>query len=172
MMISRIIAALCFFAGLASAFQIIVASRSSGIQHRSSGIQQISGTKFSLCSKVNDLSFARRKATTRLFARATYKVTVQHDGKDIVIDVREDESILSAAIDAGIDLPHDCDMGVCLTCPTRIISGSVEQPGGTLDDSVIDQGFALSCCSFPRSDVVIRSISEEELVEAQFSGRY
>ena len=164
-MISRIISSFCFFAGLASAFQVIIASRSSRIQH-------ISGTKFFLSSRVNDSPYTGRNSATRLFARATYKVTVQHDGKDIVIDVREDESILSAAIDAGIDLPHDCDMGVCLTCPTRIISGSVEQPGGTLDDSVIDQGFALSCCSFPRSDVVIRSISEEELVEAQFSGRY
>ena len=113
----------------------------------------------------------RDQSNTRLFARATYKVTVQHGGKDTVIDVREDESILSVAIEAGIDLPHDCDMGVCLTCPTRIVSGDVDQTGGTLDDSVIEQGFALSCCSYPRSDVTIRSIDEEELLAAQFSGR-
>lgn len=113
----------------------------------------------------------RDQSITRLFARATYKVTVQHGGKDTVIDVREDESILSVAIEAGIDLPHDCDMGVCLTCPTRIVSGDVDQTGGTLDDSVIEQGFALSCCSYPRSDVTIRSIDEEELLAAQFSGR-
>ena len=113
----------------------------------------------------------RDQSITRLFARVTYKVTVQHGGKDTVIDVREDESILSVAIEAGIDLPHDCDMGVCLTCPTRIVSGEVDQTGGTLDDSVIEQGFALSCCSYPRSDVTIRSIDEEELLAAQFSGR-
>ena len=113
----------------------------------------------------------RDQSIIRLFARATYKVTVQHGGKDTVIDVREDESILSVAIEAGIDLPHDCDMGVCLTCPTRIVSGDVDQTGGTLDDSVIEQGFALSCCSYPRSDVTIRSIDEEELLAAQFSGR-
>lgn len=113
----------------------------------------------------------RDQSNTRLLARATYKVTVQHGGKDTVIDVREDESILSVAIEAGIDLPHDCDMGVCLTCPTRIVSGDVDQTGGTLDDSVIEQGFALSCCSYPRSDVTIRSIDEEELLAAQFSGR-
>ena len=113
----------------------------------------------------------RDQSITSLFARVTYKVTVQHGGKDTVIDVREDESILSVAIEAGIDLPHDCDMGVCLTCPTRIVSGEVDQTGGTLDDSVIEQGFALSCCSYPRSDVTIRSIDEEELLAAQFSGR-
>lgn len=113
----------------------------------------------------------RHHTLTKLYAKATYKVTVQHGGKDTVLDVREDESILSVAIEAGIDLPHDCDMGVCLTCPTRIVSGEVDQTGGTLDDSVIEQGFALSCCCYPRSDVTIRSIDEEELLQAQFSGR-
>ena len=111
--------------------------------------------------------FTNRFSVSKLSAKATYKVTVQHNGKDTIIDVREDESILSVAIDAGIDLPHDCDMGVCLTCPTRIVSGEVDQTGGTLDDTVIEQGFALSCCSYPRSDVVIRSIDEDELVSAQ-----
>lgn len=100
-----------------------------------------------------------------------HKVTVQHDGKDTILEVGESETILSVALDAGIDLPHDCDFGVCLTCPTRIVSGLVDQTGGTLDESVIEQGFALSCCSYPRSDVVIRSIDEKELVDAQFSDR-
>lgn len=105
----------------------------------------------------------------QLAAKATYKVTVQHNGVDTVIDVREDTSILSAALDAGIDLPHDCDLGVCLTCPSKVVSGIVDQTGGTLDDSVQEQGFALTCCTYPRSDVVIRSIDEDELVTAQFS---
>ena len=117
--------------------------------------------------RISRRHFASRLSVSRLSAKATYKVTVQHNGKDTILDVREDESILSVAIDAGIDLPHDCDMGVCLTCPTRIVSGEVDQTGGTLDDSVMEQGFALSCCSYPRSDVVIRSIDEDELVSAQ-----
>lgn len=94
---------------------------------------------------------------------------MQHGGKDTVIEVREDESILMAALDAGIDLPHDCDLGVCLTCPSKVVSGKVDQSGGTLDDSVMSQGFALTCCTYPRSDVVIRSIDEDELVSAQFA---
>lgn len=103
-----------------------------------------------------------------LNAKATYKVTVQHKGVETVLDVREDFSILSAALDAGIDLPHDCDLGVCLTCPSKIVSGTVDQTGGTLDDSVMERGYALTCCTYPRSDVVIRSIDEDELVSAQF----
>jgi ferredoxin len=71
-----------------------------------------------------------------LSAKKTYKVTVQHGGKDTVLDVREDTPILMAALDAGIDLPHDCDLGVCLTCPSKIVSGIVDQTGGTLDETV------------------------------------
>lgn len=130
-----------------------------------------------------------QRSRSVLHAKAVYKVTVVHNNKETTIDVREDCSILSAALDAGIDLPHDCDLGVCLTCPSRIVSGKVDQTGnmstlsftdslitdpcmiftgGTLDDSVQEQGFALTCCSYPRSDVVVRSIDEDELVSAQF----
>lgn len=110
----------------------------------------------------------KTKSTIVLNAKTKYKVTVQHGGKDTIIDVPEDCSILMAALDAGIDLPHDCDLGVCLTCPSKVVSGKVDQTGGTLDDSVMELGYALTCCSYPRSDVVIKSIDEDELVSAQF----
>ena len=100
-----------------------------------------------------------------------WKVTVIHEGVETEMEVDENTSILEASLDAGVNLPHDCDLGVCLTCPSRIISGECDQSTGTLDDSVIEKGFALTCQSYPRSDVVITSIDEEELVEAQFSGR-
>jgi len=105
---------------------------------------------------------------TRLLAKPKHKVTVQHGGKEFILEVAEDYSILNAAIDAGIDLPYDCNLGVCLTCPSRVISGKIDQAGSTLDDSVMEQGFALTCTSYPRSEVVIRSIDEDELVSAQF----
>ena len=104
-------------------------------------------------------------------APLNWKVTVIHEGVETEMEVDENTSILEASLDAGVDLPHDCDLGVCLTCPSRIISGECDQSTGTLDDSVIAKGFALTCQSYPRSDVVITSIDEEELVEAQFSGR-
>jgi ferredoxin len=111
---------------------------------------------------------SRRTNMNQLSAKKKHKVTVQHNGKDYILDVAENYSILDAALDAEIDLPHDCKLGVCLTCPARIVSGQVDSTGSTLDDSVTEQGFALTCCSYPRSDVVIRSIDEDELVNAQF----
>jgi ferredoxin len=107
----------------------------------------------------------------RHMAPLNWKVTVVHDGAETVMEVDSNTSILEASLEAGVDLPHDCDLGVCLTCPAKIISGTCDQSTGTLDDSVIEQGFALTCQSYPTSDVVIRSIEEDELVNAQFSGR-
>ena len=81
----------------------------------------------------------QRLSRTLLAAKKTHKVTVQHAGVETVLEVREDVSILSAALEAGVELPHDCELGVCLTCPSRIVSGDVDQTGGTLDDSVMQQ---------------------------------
>ena len=106
-----------------------------------------------------------------LFAVPEHKVTIQHNGVTTSFQVHEDVSILDAALEVGLELPHDCKLGVCLTCPSKLISGKLDQSGTTLDDSVVERGYALMCMSFPLSDVVMSTIDEEELVEAQFSGR-
>ena len=41
-------------------------------------------------------------------------------------------------------------------------------PASTLDDSVIEQGFALNCCLYARSDLTLDIIDEDALVDAQF----
>lgn len=104
----------------------------------------------------------------RLHAKATHKITIQVNGEEKVIDCREDTSILEACLDAGIEVPYDCKLGVCLTCPSRLVSGNVDSTGSTLDDSVLEKGYALTCCTWPRSDLVVKIIDEDELVNAQF----
>ncbi len=51
-----------------------------------------------------------------------YKVEVENDGKVTVLDVPEDESILSVALEEGLELPHDCKLGVCMNCAARLVS--------------------------------------------------
>jgi ferredoxin len=123
-----------------------------------------------LCLLASAVSFhsSLRRVQTRGMQALNWKVIVKHEGKETEMEVDEGTSILEAALEAGVALPHDCDLGVCLTCPAFIESGTCDQSGGTLDDSVLEAGFALTCQSFPRSDVVIRSIEEEELLDAQF----
>ena len=41
-----------------------------------------------------------------------------------VLEVEEGETILQNALDNGIELSHDCKMGVCMTCPAKLVSSS------------------------------------------------
>ena len=38
------------------------------------------------------------------------------------ITVEEGNTILQTALDQGIELTHDCKMGVCMTCPAKLVS--------------------------------------------------
>jgi|TARA_B110000977_G_scaffold66340_2_gene90254 ferredoxin len=96
-------------------------------------------------------------------------VTIQHQGKSYEVECDGFESILDAAIDAGIeDLSYDCKMGVCMTCPSKVTSGNVNMDGAMLSDDVADMGFALLCVSTPDGDdVKIETVTEEELLDVQ-----
>ncbi|CAM9583875.1 unnamed protein product [Discosporangium mesarthrocarpum] len=100
-----------------------------------------------------------------------HTVTMEHDGQTHIFEADEGTTVLEAALENGVELPHDCKLGVCLTCPSKVVSGKITQPDGTLDDSVVAQGFALTCCTYVQSDVTIRSVAEDEMVGAQFSDR-
>ncbi len=96
-------------------------------------------------------------------------VTIEHQGKSYEIEVDGFDSILDAAIDAGIeDLSYDCKMGVCMTCPSKVTGGEVEQDGAMLSDDVADMGYALLCVAKPVGEgVKIETVTEEELLDVQ-----
>lgn len=110
---------------------------------------------------------ARRLGLAPPAAATTHKVTLEHDGKETVLEVEDGYTILEAAVDAGLDLPADCRMGVCFACAAKIDSGEVEQGAGTLSEDVIAKGYALLCVSTPRSDARVRTIAEDELLDQQ-----
>ncbi|XP_047975227.1 ferredoxin C 1, chloroplastic-like [Salvia hispanica] len=98
-----------------------------------------------------------------------YKVVIEQGDKLTEVEVDEDETILSRALDVGLDVPHDCKLGVCMTCPAKLVSGKVDQSEGMLSDDVIDRGYALTCAAYPRSDCHIKIIPEEELLSLQLA---
>ncbi|CAN6287342.1 unnamed protein product [Urochloa humidicola] len=111
-----------------------------------------------------ELPAPRRPAPPR-----AYKVTIEHGGESRVVEVEADETILSRALDEGLDVPHDCKLGVCMTCPARLVAGEVDQSDGMLSDDVVAQGYALLCAAYPRSDCTIRVIPEDELLQVQLA---
>ena len=72
------------------------------------------------------------------------------------IKVKAEETVHSAATQLGIRIPKACGMGICGTCRVLKVSGEVEMEhnGGITDDDVAD-GYILSCCSKPKTDVEI-----------------
>ena len=67
-----------------------------------------------------------------------------------------DSFVLTAANNTGVRLPCSCTKGMCGTCKSKLLSGTVQMNhNGGIRQRDIDQGMILTCCSRPTSDLVI-----------------
>jgi ferredoxin-NADP reductase len=67
-----------------------------------------------------------------------------------------DENVLDAAFAAGLAPPSSCGQGMCGTCKTTVLSGTVDmQHQGGIRPREIAQDKLLICCSKPLSDLRI-----------------
>lgn len=99
----------------------------------------------------------------------TYTVEIQHQGQTHTLTVSETQTILSAAQDAGLDLPYSCSAGVCTTCAAQVLEGSVDQTDGMgISPELQAQGYALLCVAYPRSDLKIETEKEDTVYQLQF----
>jgi ferredoxin len=88
-----------------------------------------------------------------------------------VVDAPEDRYIWWSMEEAGLDVPSSCRNGCCTTCAVRIKSGKVEQDEalGLLRD-MRDEGYALLCVSYPRSNIECEN--EDEVYVKQFGSSF
>ncbi|WP_354311840.1 hybrid-cluster NAD(P)-dependent oxidoreductase [Pseudomonas sp. PvP001] len=84
----------------------------------------------------------------------TFTVRLARSGKEFTMTA--EQTVLSAAKKAGAVVPSSCSQGVCGTCKTAVLEGSVEMKhNGGIRQREIDKGLRLLCCSRPTSDLVI-----------------
>src|SRR5688500_6992694 len=88
----------------------------------------------------------------------SYRVTVKPSGH--TYEVEANETILQAALEAGINLPYGCRDGACGACKGRVLEGQIDYAGrnpSALTYNDKHAGYALFCRAMPLSDLVIES---------------
>ena len=84
------------------------------------------------------------------------KVTIKNSGHSF--DVRPSQTVLQAAIDAGINLPYGCRNGACGSCKAKLVSGKVmhnDYQSSAMSDAELAVGNTLLCCAMALEDLVI-----------------
>jgi ferredoxin len=76
-------------------------------------------------------------------------------GRQEVLEVGEEESVLEAAEAAGIGLPFGCRTGACGTCTALLLEGEVShrRPPRALKERHLADGYVLPCIATPETDV-------------------
>ena len=93
----------------------------------------------------------------------SYQLTIESTGQ--VLEVETGQTILDAALRAGIYLPHACCHGLCATCKIDVTDGEVDHGAASnfaLMDYEREEGKCLACCATLESDVTINAEIEEE----------
>lgn len=90
------------------------------------------------------------------------------------IRVEPKETLLNAALRAGIDFPHSCRVGGCAACKCKLLSGQVKElteTGYLLSDEELDQGYILACQSVPKNDIQVAVDMHTQLLRRRVHGR-
>ena len=95
-------------------------------------------------------------AVAKTSARGSTSATIILDGAARNIEMGRDTSILDAATQNDLGAPFSCKAGVCSTCRAKLIEGEVDMVANhALEDYEVEQGYILTCQSYPLSDKVV-----------------
>ncbi len=82
--------------------------------------------------------------------------TIVSDGITTQVPLTEHETVLDAALRAGLDLPYSCRGGMCSTCRARVTEGAVRMDVNYgLEPWETEAGFVLTCQAHPTTARVV-----------------
>lgn len=83
-----------------------------------------------------------------------FTIRLKRPDGDFVFEASEDEYLLYAMVDAGVETPYICEQGWCLACAAILESGEVDRTDSlTLYPEDVESGFLLLCSTKPKSDL-------------------
>ncbi|MCK6408635.1 CDP-6-deoxy-delta-3,4-glucoseen reductase [Thauera sp.] len=88
----------------------------------------------------------------------THRISLQPG--DHPFEADDDQTVLEAALGAGLLLPHGCRDGACGACKGRVLEGRVDYGryvAGALTAAERAEGLALFCCAKPLTDLVVQA---------------
>lgn len=86
---------------------------------------------------------------------ARFRLRFEPSGKET--EAAPEETVLAVAGRLGIAIPYACGDGICGTCRIAKMSGAVEMTHqGGIEDEEVAAGDILACCSYPRSNLVLK----------------
>lgn len=101
-------------------------------------------------------------------AGSEYEVVfVEDDGNEVPVSVQADETVLSAARRADVDLRWSCTEGECTSCTGRLVNGEVgwvAEPKAVGDEKQAE-GYISLCLTRPESESRI-AVGDTVLAEA------
>ncbi len=78
------------------------------------------------------------------------------EGRATTVPIAEDETVLEAALRAGLDLPWSCRAGMCSTCRARLAEGRVTmEQNFSLEPWELEAGYILTCQSHPLTPALV-----------------
>lgn len=86
----------------------------------------------------------------------SFQVTIRSTNHQF--SAESEQTVLDAALAAGLVLPYSCRNGACSTCKGKVVSGEVEAgeyPAQILSPEDLADGFTLFCQAHAKSDLVI-----------------
>jgi NAD(P)H-flavin reductase/ferredoxin len=88
---------------------------------------------------------------------AQCRIRVSDTGQ--TFDVPKNDLLLLSALAQGIDYPHNCRVGTCGRCKTRLVAGRISPmidfALSPLTNEELQQGYVLACQAKVRSDLVV-----------------
>lgn len=94
--------------------------------------------------------FTSSQEAKTIMAEGTTKITVTLDGEDTEFVMSQEDLVLDAALDQGLDAPYSCRGGICSTCMALVTEGEAKmRKNQILTDSEVASGYILTCQAQP-----------------------